>query len=130
MQWVLSGKPKNPTRINLVHSGGFGVLLKTMLLVIWVLGMQGTMSLCMMLSSMLVMVMSMKSMAMRHFMMMSRFMVVTCFMGFMGLFMMVGSRLVMLSSVVVVMFGHIFPYQLTKQNAKLIHIAPLHYKNN
>jgi len=38
---------------------------------------------------------------------------------------------VMLSSVVVVvMFGHIFPYQLTKQNAKLIHIAPLHYKNN
>ena len=24
----LSGKPKNPTRINLVHSGGFGVLLK------------------------------------------------------------------------------------------------------
>jgi hypothetical protein len=32
--------------------------------------------------------------------------------------------------VVVVMFGHIFPYQLTKQNAQLIHIAPLHYKNN
>jgi hypothetical protein len=52
-------------------------------------------------------------------------------MGFMGLFMMVGGRLVMLSSVVVVvMFGHIFPYQLTKQNAQLIHIAPLHYKNN
>ena len=102
-----------------------------MLLVIWVLGMQGTMSLCMMLSSMLVMIMSMKGMAMCHFMMMSRFMVVTCFMGFMGLFMMVGGRLVMLSSVVVVvMFGHIFPYQLTKQNAQLIHIAPLHYKNN
>ena len=102
-----------------------------MLLVIRMLGMQGTMGLCMMLSSMLVMVMSMKSMAMRHFMMMSRFMVVTCFMGFMGLFMMVGGRLVMFSSVVVmVMFGHIFPYQLTKQNAKLIHIAPLHYKNN
>jgi hypothetical protein len=36
-------------------------------------------------------------------------------MGFMGLFMMVGGRLVMLSSVVVVvMFGHIFPYQLAK----------------
>ena len=88
-----------------------------MLLVIWVLGMQGTMSLCMMLSSMLVMIMSMKGMAMRHFMMMSRFM-------------MVGGRLMMFSSVVVVMFGHIFPYQLTKQNAQLIHIAPLHYKNN
>jgi hypothetical protein len=102
-----------------------------MLLVIWVLGMQGTMSLCMMLSSMLVMVMSMKGMAMCHFMMMSRFMMVTCFMGFMGLFMMVGGRLVMLSSVVVVvMFGHIFPYQLTKQNAQSIHNAPLHYKNN
>ena len=28
MQWVLLGKPKKPTRINLVHSGGFGVLLK------------------------------------------------------------------------------------------------------
>ena len=102
-----------------------------MLLVIRMLGMQGTMGLCMMLSSMLVMVMSMKSMAMRHFMMMSRFMVVTYFMGFMGLFMMVGGRLVMFSSMVVmVMFGHIFPYQLTKQNAKLIHIAPLNYKNN
>jgi hypothetical protein len=48
-----------------------------MLLVIWVLGMQGTMGLCMMLSSMLVMVMSMKGMAMCHFMMMSRFMMVT-----------------------------------------------------
>jgi CBS domain containing-hemolysin-like protein len=102
-----------------------------MLLVIWMLGMQGTMGLCMMLCSMLVMIMSMKSMAMCHFMMMSRFMMVTWFMGFMGLFMMVGGRLVMLSSVVVVvMFGHIFPYQLTKQNAQLIHIAPLHYKNN
>ena len=77
VQWVLLGKPKKPTRINLVHSGGFGVLLKLMLLVIWVLGMQGTMSLCMMLSSMLVMIMSMKGMAMRHFMMMSRFMMVT-----------------------------------------------------
>jgi len=68
---------QNTTRINLVHSGGFGVLLKSMLLVIWVLGMQGTMSLCMMLSSMLVMIMSMKGMAMWHFMMMSRFMMVT-----------------------------------------------------
>ena len=101
-----------------------------MLLVIWVLGMQGTMSLCMMLSSMLVMIMSMKGMAMCHFMMMSRFMMVTCFMGFMGLFVMMSGRLVMFGSVVVVvMFGHIFPYQLTKQNAQLIHIAPLHYKN-
>jgi hypothetical protein len=43
VQWVLSGKPTNlvPTRINLVHSLGFEVLLKLMLLVIWVLGMQG-----------------------------------------------------------------------------------------
>jgi hypothetical protein len=42
-------------------------------------------------------------------MMMSRFMVVTCLMGFVGFFMMVGGRLVMFSSVVVVvMFGHIF----------------------
>ena len=86
-----------------------------MLLVIWMLGMQGTMGLCMMLCSMLVMIMSMKSMAMCHFMMMSRFMVVTCLMGFVGLFMMVGRRLVMFSSVVVmVMFGHILPYQLAK----------------
>ena len=69
-----------------------------MLLVIWMLGMQGTMSLCMMLSSMLVMIMSMKGMAMCHFMMMSRFMVVTCLMGFVGFFMMVGRRLVMFSS--------------------------------
>jgi hypothetical protein len=89
-----------------------------MLLVIWMLGMQGTMGLCMMLCSMLVMIMSMKSMAMCHFMMMSRFMMVTCFMGFMGLFVMMSGRLVMFGSVVVVvMFGHIFPYQLTKQNA-------------
>jgi len=52
-------------------------------------------------------------------------------MGFMGLFVMMSGRLVMFGSVVVVvMFGHIFPYQLTKQNAQLIHIAPLHYKNN
>jgi len=101
-----------------------------MLLVIWMLGMQGTMGLCMMLCSMLVMIMSMKGMAMRHFMMMSRFMMVTCFMGFMGLFVMMSGRLMMFSSMVVVMFGHIFPYQLTKQNAQLIHIAPLHYKNN
>ena len=102
-----------------------------MLLVIWMLGMQGTMGLCMMLCSMLVMIMSMKSMAMRHLMMMSRFMMVTCFMGFMGLFVMMSGRLVMFGSVVVVvMFGHIFPYQLTKQNAQLIHIALLHYKNN